>query len=157
MRVVLLLTAGLSARRPCGADMYDLEAPDKLPPASCVNGCARWSALAEDGSRQGQAAADTMWVGAPPEGVTCAMPGRAVQCCNMYNASTTGAWPNCHAVSEAVGGRSVIQQSPPGLSSADFIEEYADKAGQGLRDSPLCYPSFPTATPGLDGAFCEQK
>ncbi len=37
-----------------------------------------------------------------PAGDGCAMPGRAVQCCNMYNASLAGLWPNCCPVGQLV-------------------------------------------------------
>ena len=95
-----------------------------------------------------------MWVGGPPAGAGCAMPGRAVQCCNMFNASLTGTWPNCHPV----GVTSVLPGPRSGgdRGGEGFGAEFSDKSG--LRDSPLCYPQFPSDkglfSPGFDGAFC---
>jgi hypothetical protein len=62
MLAALMLTALLPA------EMYDLVLPAKASPAACVHGCARWRALAADGSRQLQGAADAMWKEAPPPG-----------------------------------------------------------------------------------------
>jgi len=136
------------------SDMYDLPMPHQLP--TCARGCARWRHLEADGNLQPQTAADRMWVDGPPAGAGCAMPGRAVQCCNMFNASLTGTWPNCHPVgaSRAVGVAGVLPGPPSGEEG--FGVEFSDKSG--LRASPLCYPQFPSDkglfSPGFDGAFC---
>eukprot|EP01052_Picozoa_sp_SAG31_P020566 SAG31_NODE_1553_length_7905_cov_3.137330_3_plen_342_part_00 len=166
------------------AEMYDLVLPGKEQPHSCAHGCARWRALQVDGSPQPQLHADAMWRGPPAAGNDCAMPGRAVQCCNMYNASLAGLWPNCCPVSEMVTapapfgslgavcpGTPAWQLATATAAGADLPaplrEEYTDKAGQlpagggsqspMLGDSPLCYPGTPSHTmsgPGFNGAFC---
>ena len=157
------------------ADMYDLLTPHLQP--TCPHGCARWRDLKRDGSTVfSQAAADRMWMDAPPSGAGCAMPGRAVQCCNMWNASLTGQWPNCRALgpdeqqARQRRGRWSHKRLRSGMRAngeEEWSEEYTDKAG--LGDSPLCYPQFPSGecihipgpngdecvpSPGFNGAFC---
>jgi hypothetical protein len=165
---------------PVTGEMYDLLLPNKVDPQVCENGCARWRALEADGSRQSQLAADAMWRRGPPAGNDCAMPGRAVQCCNMYNASLAGLWPDCCAVWEMVPAPApwgslgaVCPGAPPppkwqqkstdgvfGAMPSELQEEYTDKAAltpPTLGDTPLCYPGTPAHTmagPGFNGAFC---
>ena len=169
---------------PVAGEMYDLLLPTKVPPASCANGCARWRALQADGSPQPQRSADRMWKQSPAAGRDCAMPGRAVQCCNMFNASLAGLWPDCCPVWEMVPApapfgslgavcpgapKSQLAQMAAHHDAADagrFImspevqEEYADKAALAapmLGDSPMCYPGTPShdmSGPGFNGAFC---
>lgn len=142
--------------------------PDRMPDG-VANGV-----MQADGSPQPQEAADRMWKQSPPEGNHCAMPGRAVQCCNMYNASLAGLWPNCCPVWEMVtapapyGSLGAVCLNTPtwqldsALATAhrlaprqhvspELDEEYIDKAALAspssmLGDSPLCYPGTPAHT-----------
>ena len=179
-RMVVLSTL-LLLLQPVTGEMYDILLPSKVPPHSCVNGCARWRALQADGSLQPQRSADAMWKQAPPAGNECAMPGRAVQCCNMYNASLAGLWPNCCPVWEMVpapapwGAFGAVCPGAPKWQLASAVaahhsagrvmtpelqEEYTDKAALAspmLGDTPLCYPGTPSHSmsgPGFNGAFC---
>eukprot|EP01051_Picozoa_sp_SAG22_P003740 SAG22_NODE_186_length_15907_cov_45.496774_7_plen_1025_part_00 len=189
MRERLLPAAALAclhaALLPSTAEMYDLVLPSKEPPDGCAHGCARWRALQADGVPQPQHAADAMWRrGSPPAENDCAMPGQAVQCCNMMNASLAGLWPNCCPVWQMVpapapfGSLGAVCPGAPAWQLAGAAaaatahasasggghlsqEEYTDKAGLKppaiLGDSPLCYPGTPAHSmsgPGFNGAFC---
>ena len=78
------LAVGLLVGRLSGtarANMLDLVQPLKLRPNLCTFGCARWSALAADGSTANQTAVDAAWAaGAAPAGAaaTCAQQGRSL-------------------------------------------------------------------------------
>ena len=148
---------------PCSGDMYDtLHAERTVAPTSCPSGCARWAHLAQDGSRQQQEAADRMWVGPVPASAACALPGRSVQCCNMFNSSLVGIWPNCAPL--AGGSKQLAAAESPqaeargAAATGELAGEYADKAGLHDWDSPMCYPQFPSdkgsLSPGFNGAFC---
>jgi hypothetical protein len=81
MVAALLLVAMSTLLDGAKANMFDLLQPLKLRPSECTRGCARWAALAADGSTANQTAVDEAWAAgsAPPgAGNQCAQQGRGL-------------------------------------------------------------------------------
>ena len=75
-RAALLLAAAVSP--PVRGNMYDLLQPRHLRPPGCTLGCARWDALAADGSTANQSLVNANWrAGKAPAGAgrSCAQQG----------------------------------------------------------------------------------
>ena len=125
----LVLPVLLGARL-AASNMYDVTNVPRAAPAICgAAGCARWSALAEDGhTGVTQAAADARWVaGKAPEdaGSGCAMPGiAAAEESRMPSSGFLGAWCYCKS-SELSGycqaGEAIPEQINLQIASADTV------------------------------------
>jgi hypothetical protein len=122
-RMLFLLGASATA-----ANMYDVTNVPRAAPAICTSGCARWSALAEDGhTGVTQAAADAQWAaGKAPEGThaDCAMPGNANEESRMPSSGYLGAW--CYCKSSELSGYCQPREATPEqvnlqIASADTV------------------------------------
>ena len=122
-RVLFLLGAGAAA-----ANMYDVTNVPRAAPTICAAGCARWSALAEDGQTGvTQDDADAQWAaGKAPEGTgaDCAMPGNANEKSRMPSSGYLGAW--CYCKSSSMSGYCRPREATPEqvnlqIASADTV------------------------------------
>ena len=128
MAALLLVT--VSTLLDCArANMFDLLQPLKLRPSECTRGCARWAALAADGSTANQTAVDEAWAaGSAPPGADsqCAQQGRGL------NFPPQGGWGTSGNYSDGWNG------------SSPWDYDLAQPGGFGA----FCYCAHRNATPG---------
>eukprot|EP01050_Picozoa_sp_SAG11_P004449 SAG11_NODE_284_length_11240_cov_6.333812_10_plen_311_part_00 len=125
-RAALLLAA---VSPPVSGNMYDLLQPRHLRPAGCTLGCARWDALAADGSTANQSLVDRNWGGGSP-------PVGAGRSCAQQGMVQPDEWP----------GETIHGQGGAGVGSMGAFC-YCSHAATHNSSSPTPIPQWGTCEP----------